>query len=413
MPITNTPGGSEIQTERVLVSRQPIYRGDMTVFGYELLFRDGDSSVASFPDGSGATAQVIVNTFMDIGLDEMVGRHLAFINFERQLLMDNYCESLPPERVVLEVLETVEADPAIMKRLERLRAKGYRIALDDFVCSEPYTPLLEFADFVKFDLLATEWSAIDRALSTVTKYPIELLAEKVESRAVVKWCEELGFRYFQGYFFCRPQNISQKRLPPNRMTTIRLLTDLNKPDIKVQELEGTISQDLALSYKLLRYINSPMFRIDRHVESIRHATVMVGLEKMRVWASLIALSGFKDTSREVIVTGAIRARMCELLAVALRLPHTEQHFLVGLLSVLDAILDRPMEQVVSLLSLSDEINEALLKQEGELGAVLRCVRAYEQREWSEAQAAIPVVQEVIVRTYLEALAWSSSVLGLS
>ncbi len=385
----------------------------MSVFGYELLFRDGDSNSASFPDGSGATAQVIVNTFMDIGLEEMVGRHLAFINFERKLLLDNYCESLPPERVVLEVLETVEADSAIMKRLDRLRSKGYRIALDDFVCSEPYSPLLEFADFVKFDLLATDEPAIDRALSIITKYPIKLLAEKVETRAVLKWCHDLGFRYFQGYFFCRPQNISQKRLPPNRLATIRLLAHLNKPNISIPELEEAISQDLSLSYKLLRYINSPMFSIDRHVESIRHATIMVGLEKMRVWASLIALSGFDNKTREVIVTGAIRARMCELLAITLRFLNPEQHFLVGLLSVLDAILDRPMQQVVSLLSLSDEINDALLNHNGELGAVLRCVQAYEHREWSKAQAAVPIVQEVIERTYREALTWSAGLLGLS
>src|SRR2546425_838218 len=195
---------SQAPRERVLLSRQPIYHADTSVFGYELLFRDSDVDSASYADGSKATAQVIVNAMMEIGMDQMVGRHLAFINFERQLLMGGYCEALPHERVVLEILETVVPDAALLKKLDQLRAKGYRIALDDFVCAEPYLPLLEFANFVKMDLLAADWADIDRALAIIGKYPVELIAEKVEKREQVEQCKESGFRYFQGYFFCRP-----------------------------------------------------------------------------------------------------------------------------------------------------------------------------------------------------------------
>jgi EAL and modified HD-GYP domain-containing signal transduction protein len=407
------PSDTEAPAARVLLSRQPIYRANMNVFGYELLFRYGNSDHADFSDGAKATAQVIVNALMEIGLDAMVGRHLAFINFERTLLMGDYCDALPAGRVVLEILETVEPDTELLQKLERLRAKGYRIALDDFVCADPYLPLLELADFVKLDVRANSWEQIERAIAIANNYPVELLAEKVEQLDQVERCKRLGFRYFQGYFFCRPQNMTGRPLPPNRLATMHLLAQLNRADIKLDDLEHAVSQDLSLSYKLLRYINSAMCSLDREVESIRHATVLVGLEKMRIWASLLVFSGFGDSSHDVVVTGAVRARMCELIAVRLCAPHPERYFLAGLFSVLDAILDRPMEEVLSMIALSSEIKAALLGQAGELGNALHCVQAFERREWDQAKAAIGLEQECIEQTYQEALAWSARMIGLS
>jgi c-di-GMP phosphodiesterase len=197
--------------ERVLVSRQPIYHVDTTLLGYELLYRDGDTDRASFSDGARATAHVLVSTLIEIGMDDLVGRHLAFINFERTLLLSNHCESLPPERVVLEILEDVEPDEILMKRLEQLRSKGYRIALDDFVCAQRASPFLEFANFVKIDLSITDWALIEQTVDALSKYPLELIAEKVETREQFNRCKKLGFPYFQGNFFCRPQNITGKR----------------------------------------------------------------------------------------------------------------------------------------------------------------------------------------------------------
>jgi len=399
--------------ERVLLSRQPIYSSDMNVFAYELLFRDGESDKAFFANGTRATAKVIVNALMEIGMDAIVGHHPAFINCDRKLLVDNYCEALPHDRVVLEILETVEPDAKLFKKLEQLRSKGYRIALDDFVCAERYLPLLEFADFVKLDLLAGDWSTVERSVSAITKYPVKLLAEKVETREQADACKELGFRYFQGYFFCQPQNMPGKALPANRLAILRLLAQLNTPGIRMDELEHTIRQDLSVSYKLLRYINSAMCGLARDVKSIRHATVLVGLERMRLWASLIAFSGINGVPRDVIVTGAVRARMCELLATELRLADPEGCSLAGLFSVLDAILDRPIEQILPQLSLSDEIKNALLNHGGELGSVLRCVKAYEQHLWNDAQAIVHLDQQCIEQAYNQALAWSANMIGLT
>jgi len=326
-------------------------------------------------------------------------------------LLSNHCESLPPARVVLEILEDVEPDKVLLKRLEQLRSKGYRIALDDFVCDQPASPFLEFADFVKIDLSITDWPVIEQTAEALSKYPLGLIAEKVETREQFNRCQKLGLPYFQGYFFCRPQNMTGRTLPINRMAAIGLLTQINNPNIQIHELEDAIGQNVALSYKLLRYINSAICGLDREVDSIRQATMLVGLEKMRVWANLIVLSGFDDNPRDLIVTGGVRARMCEKIAEALHLPHPERCFLVGLLSVLDAILDRPLDHILASLSLSSDVVEALLHQNNRLGQILESVRAYERKDWGAVSASLNLEEETVRLIYVDALAWSMRTLS--
>jgi c-di-GMP phosphodiesterase len=397
--------------ERVLVSRQPIFRADMAVMGYELLFRDNDTESASISDGARATAQVINNSLMEIGMDELVGRHPAFVNFERTMLMGNYCESLPRERMVIEILETVTPDEAVMHRLRELRSKGYRIALDDFIFTTPISPLVEVADFVKLDLMASSWPEIEKAVSVLRAYPLRLIAEKVETREEFERARALGIDHFQGYFFCKPQNIKRQQLPVNRVAAIHLLTQLNKPDVRMAELEEAIGQNVSLSYKLLRYINSAMCGLQRQVESIRHATVLVGLERMRTWASLIVFSSFDDAPKDVLVTGAVRARMCEQIANLRCFAQPERFFLVGLFSVLDAILDRPLDQVLPSLSLSKDISDALLEHKAQLGSVLNGVKAYERRDWPTAEASLGLGEDAIQQAYQSSIAWSMRTLS--
>ena len=214
--------------DRVLVSRQPIYRADMREFGYELLFRDGDTTTATFTNGDHATANIIVNTFMDIGLSEVVGKSLAFINFERNLILGSYCESLPRDRVVLEILESVSPDTDLIDKLWKLRSKGYRIALDDFICADS-AALLEVANFVKFDLLACDCQTLETWMAFARKYPVQLIAEKVETVEQFERCKKLGFDYFQGYFFCRPQMVHGRKVPVSRLAAMRLMLKLNAP----------------------------------------------------------------------------------------------------------------------------------------------------------------------------------------
>ncbi len=396
--------------ERVLVSRQPIYRADKSELGYELLFRS-NNDFASVSDGDQATAEVIVNAFMEIGLDELVGRHLAFINFDRNLILGGYCECLPRERVVLEILETIKPDAALIKKLRELRGMGYRVALHDFLCSKPYYALLDVADFVKFDLLATHRPSLESSVNAVRKYPVQLIAEKVETNEQFDKCKSLGFDYFQGYFFCRPQLMEGRSVPVSRLATIRLVTKLNNPNVEVGELELAIRQDVSLSFKLLRFINSAIFSLQRTVTSIRHAIMLLGQEHIRQWASLILFSTFEEKSREIIVTGAVRARMCEHLGKVLGLPNPDRLFLVGLFSVLDSILGQPMQPIVASLPLSSEIVDALLDQRGKLGAILRCVLEYERRNWDKAQSAINLDKEVLAEAYRKSVGWALSTLN--
>jgi EAL and modified HD-GYP domain-containing signal transduction protein len=346
--------------ENVLLGRQPIFAGDMNVLGYELLFRQDSEEHALVTDGSLATADVL-NRCAELGLQDIVGRELAFINFGRQFLLNNYCEALPHQQAVLEVLETVDPDAEILGRLKELRGKGYRVALDDFVCVESAMPLLRVADFVKLDILALSEADLKQNVAVLRKFPVRIIAEKVETHEQFQLCKDIGFDYFQGYFFCRPHVIRGRRVPVNRLATIRLITKLNDPNLPIKELEQTIAQDVALSYKLLLYVNSAVCGLHRHVESIGHATMLIGHAKLKIWASLILFSRLDDKPPDLIITGLVRARMCENIAQALRLDQADRCFLAGLFSVLDAILDQPLEQILSGLPLTPDVREALLE----------------------------------------------------
>jgi c-di-GMP phosphodiesterase len=388
--------------ERVLVGRQPIFRANMNVFGYELLFRNDETNSASFSDGDQATAEVILNAFTEIGLERVVGQQPAFVNFGRNFIMGGYCEAIPQSRTVIEVLENVEPVPELLEKLERLRLKGYRIALDDFTYAEPFCPLLDLADFVKLDVLATPWPEVERSVPVLKTRSVQLIAEKVETPEQFDACKRIGFDYFQGYFFCRPQVLSSRRMPVNRLATLRLVTKLNNPDIKAKELAEIIGQDVSLSYKLLRYVNSAVCGLQREVGSIAHAAMLVGLQKLRVWASLILFSRFDDKPRDLLITGLVRARMCEKICELLKMKGPERCFLVGLFSVLDAILDQPIAEVVHSLPLSADAVQALLHYEGPVGSVLRSVIAYEQQDWDNV-ACRGMDQKTIRRTYAQSL----------
>jgi EAL and modified HD-GYP domain-containing signal transduction protein len=309
------------------------------------------------------------------------------------------------------LLEKGTPDGALITKLQALRTAGYWIALDDFVAKEPSRTLLELASFVKIDLTANDWSAIERTLAVARKHPVKVIAKKVETREQFNTCKVLGFDYFQGYFFCRPQLVEGRRLPVSRLATVRLITKLNNPSVELKELEQAIGQDVALTYKLLRYINSAAYSLARPVNSIGHAIMLVGQQQIRTWASLVLFSKFEDKPRDVVVTGAIRAKMCEYLAPAVGLANPDRSFLVGLLSVLEAVVNQPMEQIIPSLPLEDEIADALLSGKGPLGSVLRCVLEYEKRNWREAQAAINVKEDDIRDAYRKSVGWSLSTLN--
>ncbi len=394
--------------QSVLVGRQAIFDRQGEVFGYELLYRDGTGNSANVMDGDEATARVMVNTFLELGLDHIAGNAQAFINLTANFFMRKHYEFLPPKNVVLEVLETIDPTPSVLEALKQAKQLGYYIALDDFVLRDSHRPLLQYADFVKVDVLALSEAELPEQVSMFQEYPVQLLAEKVEDLAMHHQCLALGFEYFQGYYFCKPQIMEGVSLSGNRMAIVLLLAKLQNPSLEIQELEDLVKNDVALSVKLLRYVNSASVGLPRSVHSISQAITMVGTDRMRQWASLLVLSQMGDKPTELMRVSLIRARMCEALCPLFG-ASSSQGFTVGMFSILDAYFDCEMKQLLAELPLAEEILDALLKQEGQLGQVLNAVLAYEQGEWD--QETIEIVEPHILQSvYWQSIEWANGII---
>lgn len=391
----------------IFIARQPIYNRTQHVFGYELLYRSDDDNRAKITEGDVATSQTLLNAFTEIGLDNLVGSRSAFINLTRSFLTGKYPLPLPSDRVVIEVLEDVEIDSELVQALTRLSRQGYTIALDDFVYREEVVPLLKLVNIIKLDVQALPEDDLRYHIATLGEYKhLKLLAEKVERLEEYEVCRELGFHYFQGYFFSRPRIIKRKRVPNNQVALVQLLAELQRPDTTVPKLESLISRDVGLSYKLLRYINSAFFGLPKPIESIQRAVVFLGTNVIKRWATLLVLSRVDDKPVELMVTAVVRAKMSETLAKAMGYEAEEICFTVGLLSVLDALLDMEMEKVLAMLTMSDEVNNALLHREGAPGKILDMVLHYEFNEWDEVRHS-EVAPEIIRDAYLQAIAWAT------
>lgn len=392
----------------IFIGRQPIYDRRQGVYAYELLFRSAHRNVANIDDGDKATSDVIVNTFLEIGLDNIVGNKLAFINLTRAFFVDETTISLPRDRVVLEFLEDIEADEEVVAGVTRLCQQGYSIALDDFIYHESLQPLVELADIIKIDIMALSQDEIRNHVDLLRKHPLRLLAEKVETRDEYDFCMELGFDYFQGYFFSQPKILHSQRLPNNRLAILKLLSRLQDPDITPAELEDLIVQDVAFSFKILRYVNSAAIALPRKIESIQEAVVILGMSTIRSWTTLLAMSQIDDKPAELVVTAMIRARMAENMARARKESDPNVYFTVGLFSALDALMDNNMEEILTQLPLADHIVEALLHHRGAHGKTLSCVLAYERGEWENIHCE--ALSSMDIRdAYLSAMQWANEV----
>jgi EAL and modified HD-GYP domain-containing signal transduction protein len=390
----------------IFVGRQPIYDRQLQVFAYELLFRSGDDNQAGFLDGDQATSQVILNTFMDIGIDPIVGSKLAFINMTRDFFLLDYTQIFPPDRVVMEILEHIEVDTEFIEAVRLLSSRGYTIALDDFVYRESLHDLLELADIIKVDVLALDRTELQEHVPFLRQYGAKLLAEKVETQDDFRFCKSLGFDYLQGYFLCKPEIIKGQRAPANRPLVLQLLAKLQNPEVDFKELEEIVRRDVGLSYKLLRVINSAYYSLPKKVDSLREALLLLGTAFITSWLRIIILAEIDDKPHDLVLTAMIRAKMCELLGKALSQQSTETFFTVGLFSALEALLDSPIEVIMESLPLSDDITSALVSHEGLPGETLHCVLAYERSNWDEVHCQ-SLDHGRITDAYLEAIAWAS------
>jgi EAL and modified HD-GYP domain-containing signal transduction protein len=396
--------------DQVLLARQPICGPGHRTFGYELLYRNSTANRSDIQNGEQATARVILDSFTEIGLERIVGQGQAFINITREFIVGNLCRSLPKEKVVLEVLEDTDADSETLRALAALSQGGYKIALDDFVFDQKSFAFLPLCDFVKVDLRQIDRSTMERELPALRQRNLKLLAEKVESYEEYEFCKSLGFEYFQGYFFCQPNMLAKKKIPVNRVAVFQLLARLQDPNVAPSDLISIISNDLSLSYKLMRYINSAYFALPKKIESLHHAVRLVGTDRIRMLADLIMLASLGDKPSELTVTALVRARMCESIASMLGFKNKEAFFTVGLFSCLDAFLDCDMAEALQSLPLSDEMKNALLHRSGLMGKVLSCVLFYENARW-ERLDVLRLDREKLRAAYLDSIAWSSNLVA--
>ena len=398
----------------VFVARQPIYNRSLDVVAYELLFRDRDGGHAVITDPEAATSKVILNSFTEIGLENIVGNRKAFINVSKRFLLEGsstLLDLLPANRIVLELLEDVDPDEELLEVLRQLSARRYTLALDDFTYDDSLQCLVDVARIIKLDLVALDRATVEEHVDRLRPHGLKLLAEKVETHEDFEFAKGVGFDYYQGYFFCKPKTISGRSVATNQLIKLRLVSQLQAADVGFDELEDIISCDVGLSYRLLRYINSAFFSLPREVASIRQALVLLGQRNIRKWATLLVLADVdNEKPQELMVTGLIRARMCELVGEARGGLDADTYFTTGLFSVVDAMMDSTMEAILEELPLSEEIRQALLEHDGPAGEVLHAVLAFERGEIGEVAERLRE-SAPLQAAYLEAVAWAREVSG--
>ncbi|MCW8899902.1 MAG: HDOD domain-containing protein [Gammaproteobacteria bacterium] len=400
--------------ENIFIGRQAIYDKQLNVFAYELLSRSNAEHNEAFigeHNANHATTIVMLNALTEIGLQQLVGNHPAFINLPYDFLIGKCKIPDLHTQLVIEVLEDIEVTDELINAVKKLSDSGYMIALDDFIYNEKTLPLVEIADIIKIDILQLDVQGLRDNVEKLHGYDVRLLAEKVETQEEYELCKELGFDYFQGYFFCKPKIVESQRAPANRMTIVNILAQLQDPDVQIEKLEELISQDLALSYRLLKYINSAAFALQREIDSVHHAIVMLGLNTIRNLANLMLLSKIDDKPHDLLVLAIIRARMCEELGSNIDIKMKDIFFTAGLFSVIDALMENSMEEIVSQLPLSTILKDALLKQEGIVGEALKCCIAFERADWENIQ--FQKLDEITIqKAYFDAVIWSNNAMTM-
>jgi EAL and modified HD-GYP domain-containing signal transduction protein len=393
----------------ILIGRQQIFDQKLNICAYELLFRGNDFDLNHKDGATQATNQVITDTILELGLNTIVGPHKAFINFTTQNILDKTPLHLPKDRIVIEVLENVEIDSRVIANLKELSKLGYIIALDDFVFSEEWKPLVELANIIKLDILEMGESKTRELIKQLKPYNVALLAEKVETYAEYQYLLELGCDYFQGFFFNKPNIVSGKRVSVNQTAAIQLLSMVNNPDVEFEDLTKIISVDVGLSYKLLHYINSAFFALPNKISSISHAISYLGLKEISRWINILTLASLSNKPEAVMQNSLIRGKMCEELAGLIG-NKSDNFFLIGLLSNLDSLLDMPLDEALKHLPLTDEIVDAILHKEGLGGEALKCVISYEH--WDISSISFRDIDQAIIGdTYIHSINWAKDVMG--
>ena len=402
----------------VFVARQAIFDRNRQVHGYELLFRSSAERNKCDPNAViGATAAVIANSLFAIGLDNLRDGKRAFVNFDREMLLQEWYNVLPPKMTVIEILETVSPDAEVVSACRQLARQGYRIALDDFVFRDGYEELLDIANVLKIEIESVPKDQQEAMLHKCHARGLKLVAEKVETYEQFEWAHKAGYDFFQGYFFARPVVMRGQQIPPVKLNCLRLLRETHHAELDFDHLSRLISEDVALSFKLMRYASSALFTRRTQIRSIRQALVTLGEDHIRRWVALLTLSTLAaDKPGELISCSLVRARFCELLGQVVRPQVQPQAFLMGLFSLLDALLDRSLQEALAEVCLAPSITAALLSlapDDDLLSRLYKLARSYEAAEWQEVDRIVDEIgtsPEMVRCAYGEAVQWAREAL---
>lgn len=401
-----------------LLARQPIFNQKLEVIGYELLNRNPTFDLSSASGQDAATSEVLLNAFTELPMQEVVGRNYAFINFSKRLLKEPL--AFPQQQLVIEVLEGQKIDSSMLHSLKVLRQQGYIIALDDFVLNKETECLIAYADIIKLDVLALSNDELKHHVDELSQYGIELLAEKIESYEMFEHCKALGFHYFQGYFLSRPEVVHGKKLSENRQALLQLLSVLHDPNAPVDKIELLIASDAILSYKLLKLINSAAMSLEREVDSLRQAILLLGINRLRTWINLLALTNLGGKPQELSIMALTRARTCELLGARIAQNskldkiRVDGFFTVGLLSTLDAFLDMHKNEIVDSLAIQPSLKDALLGADNPEGTILKLVKCHEYGDWSnidwKSLEKFALTPTIVTEDYIQAIRWVNEIM---
>jgi len=394
------------------IARQPIFDLRQNVYGYELLFRSGFDNIFRHSDPNQATSKVISDSFFLMGLQSLTGGKRAFINVTRDILVNEYLFLIPKDRIVVEVLENISPDSEVVAACEELKRAGYLLAMDDFVYDNQYLPLIELTDFIKVDFLSTEREMREDLVKKFGSWGILFLAEKVESLDMLTEAKELGYAYYQGFFFSKPKIISGKDIPAFKLHYLSVLQEIHRPELDFEKLAEIIKREVSLSFKLLRYINSSFFGLRNKISSLKQALVLLGEREVKKWITLITLATLgQDKPDELVIQSILRARFCESLGPYCGLSsRSEDLFLMGLFSLIDTILEKALSEILLEIPIAQDIKRALLGEESLLSGVYQYVLSYERGEWDRLlgqRDSIKIDEGKAATLYMEAVEWSS------
>ncbi|MBU5613357.1 EAL and HDOD domain-containing protein [Geomonas azotofigens] len=401
--------------EKFFLGRQPILDRTQQIMGFELLFRSPESlNAANILDVQVASASVIVNALTQFGIQDVLGRHKGFFNVTREVLMSDAVELLPKDRVVIELLESIVADDEVFERCRTLKKLGFSLALDDHVYSPAFHDIYPLVDIVKVDVLETPAESLPDVVEKLRKWRLTLLAEKVENAEHYKFCSQLGFDLFQGYYFARPVVLRQNKIDIGKITMMQLMKQV-MADAEWSEIEETFKQNPGLTYNLLRLVNSVAIGLRVRIKTLRHALTVLGLEQLKRWITL-ALYASNDQNgvqSPLLEMAATRGKLMELLIIASRgrgaAELADQGFMVGILSLIDVLFEDPMAELVGKLNLVDNVKSALLHHEGDLGELLVLAELLEQADFPAVSEQLGICElelDQLLSAQLETFSWA-------